>query len=65
MRVVSADSETMRPPQIAPIRSSLVTTRAAVADQIFEDVKNLGLQRDRRSVTAQFPPVGVEDKLVK
>ena len=28
MRVVSANSETIRPPQIALIRSSLVTTRS-------------------------------------
>jgi hypothetical protein len=28
MRVVSADSETMRPAQTAPIRSSLLTTRS-------------------------------------
>ena len=60
MRLVSVDSETMRPSQIAAIRSSLVTTRSRFSHQIDQQIEHLRLDRDELAAAAQLAAVGVE-----
>ena len=59
-RVVSADSETMRPSQIAAMRSSLLTTRVAIADQIDQDIENLRRKRNQAGPETQLAAVRIE-----
>ena len=60
IRVVSVDSETMRPPQIAATRSSLLATRSRFLIKIGQQVEHLRLDRDRNGAMTQLAPIGVE-----
>ena len=60
MRVVSVDSDTMRPPQTAWIRSSRLTTLVMVGDQASQHVEHLRLDGDKRLAAAQFASAGIE-----
>jgi hypothetical protein len=58
-RVVSAASDTLRPFQMALMRSSLLTT-LPVADQVVEQVEYLWRDGDDVRSAMQLAPVGVK-----
>ena len=65
MRLVSVDSETMRPCQMFSIRSSLVTTWSRFSHQIHQQIEHLRLDRDDLAAAAQFAAVGVKQMVGK
>ncbi len=60
MRLVSVESETMRPSQTEAMRSSLLTTRSRFSHQIDEQVEHLRLDGNRLGTAAQLAPVGIK-----
>ena len=58
--LVRVDSETIRPPQTASSRSSLLTTRSRLLHQIEQQVEDLRPDRDRLGPPGELPPVGIE-----
>ena len=64
IRLVSVDSKTTRPFQIAseiiPCQHAL-----AVADQIEQEIKHLRLERDQRVRPPQFAALGIEHEILE
>ncbi len=65
MRLVSVESDTMRPPQTAAIRSSLLTTRSRFCDQVDQQIEHLRLDRDQFGAAPKLPPVDVKHMIFK
>ena len=60
MRLVSVESDTIRPPQTEAMRSSLLTTRSRFSHQVNQQVEYLRLNGDGLGTAAQLAPVGVK-----
>ena len=60
MRLLSVDSETMRPPQTAAMISSLVTTRSRFSNQIDKEIKDLRLDLNQSRAAPQLAAADVE-----
>ena len=65
IRVVSADSETMRPPHTPCSKSSLEYDPVAVLHEEGQQVESLGLKVDKLGATAQFAARDVEPVVAK
>ena len=65
MRVLSADSDTTRPPQIELDQLVAADDAVAVPDHMFEKIEDLRFDVDATATGSQFAPVGVKDEMVK
>ena len=60
MRLVSVESDTMRPPQTEAIRSSLLTTRSRFWTRYNQQIEHLRLDRDGLGAAAQLAPLDIK-----
>ena len=58
-RLVSVDSETIRPSQTASSRSSLLTTRSRLSDQVDEQIEDLRSDIDQLGAAPQLAAIHV------
>ena len=65
MRVSSAASETVRPSHTAVEQVILTDDALAIADQIFQEIEDLGFHGTQNTASAQFAPSGIEDAVLK
>jgi hypothetical protein len=60
MRLVSVDSDTIRPLQTEAIRSSLLTTRSRFLRQVSQQIEHLRLDMDDTPGAPQFTPFEID-----
>jgi hypothetical protein len=65
MRVVSADSETMRPPQTLANQIVLADHALTIVDQVLEQIEDLRRQADDDIATPQLALGGIQLVVVK
>ena len=64
MRLASVDSETIRPFQTAASKSSRLTIRSRLNEEL-QEVEDLGFDGAQFAVSAQLPPVDVDGTIVE
>jgi len=65
IRLVSVDSETIRPPQTEAMRSSLLTTWSRFCTKYTQQIEYLGLDRYRLGAAAKLAAVGIKRMIIK
>ena len=65
MRLVSVESDTIRPPQTAAIRSSLLTTRSRFSTRIDQQIEHLRFDRNSFAAAPQLAAIGIKRMIGK